>query len=419
MAHDASLPTEQSPQRAPGKNALPKTVVALGWVSLLTDAASDMIHPLVPELLRSIGAGASWLGWFEGVAEVVSTAMKLISGRMSDEPRRRKPLIALGYGIAALSRPLLALATAPIHAVLIRAVDRVGKGLRGPPRDAMVANSVPAENRGHAFGFHRMMDNFGGALGPVLAFALLWVAGLPLRTVFALAAIPGLLAVLVVLLFVKDPELAARKSAEADGSSDKHVRDKPTEVEPFRLSGAAKRYLSALFVFSLAGSGDLFLLRRLADLGLNSAFVPIAWISLQLAKGLLNVPGGRASDKYGRKRVLALSWLLYGATYIGFGWADSWVTAWIWLGLYAAHYGLAEGGQRAIMAEFVPAHNRGRAYGRQLALEGSALLVANIAFGYAYERVGAQMAFGAAGGLAVIGALLLVAIVPTPRQTAA
>lgn len=419
MAGEAPLATEQPPQRAPGKYALPKTVIALGWVSLLTDAASDMIHPLVPELLRSIGAGASWLGWFEGVAEVVSTAMKLISGRMSDEPRRRKPLIALGYGIAALSRPLLSLAAAPIHAVLIRAVDRVGKGLRGPPRDAMVANSVPAENRGHAFGFHRMMDNFGGALGPVLAFALLWVAGLPLRTVFALAAIPGLLAVLVVLLFVKDPELAARKSAVADGPSDKQGRDKPTETEPFRLSGPARRYLLALFVFSLAGSGDLFLLRRLADLGLNSAFVPIAWISLQLAKGLLNVPGGRASDKYGRKRVLALSWLLYGATYVGFGWADSWVTAWIWLGLYAAHYGLAEGGQRAIMAEFVPAHSRGRAYGRQLALEGGALLVANIAFGYAYERMGAHIAFGAAGGLAVIGALLLVAIVPTPRQTAA
>ncbi len=398
---------------------LPLTVVALGWVSLLTDAASDMIHPLVPQLLQSIGAGASWLGWFEGVAEVVSTAMKLISGRMSDQPHTRKPLIALGYGIAALSRPLLAIATTPIHAVLIRAIDRVGKGLRGPPRDAMVANAVPKENRGHAFGFHRMMDNFGGALGPILAFALLWLVGLPLRTVFALAAIPGLMAVLVVLLFVKDPAYSSESSIATNEVDKTEVRPESTTPEKLRLSSAAKRYLVALCVFSLAGAGDLFLLRRLSDVGLQSAFVPLAWVFLQFAKGLLNVPGGRASDKYGRKPVLVLSWILYGATYVGFGLANSWIGACIWLGLYAVHYGLAEGGQRAIMAEFVPKNMRGRAYGIQLAAEGVALLIANVAFGYVYERLGASTAFVGAGAIAAVGALLLVVLVPAPRESAA
>jgi MFS family permease len=360
-----------------------------------------------------------WLGWFEGIAEVVSTALKLVSGRMSDNPRARKPLIAFGYGIAALSRPLFAIAASPLQAVLIRAIDRVGKGLRGPPRDAMVANAVSADRRGHAFGFHRMMDNFGGALGPLLAFALLWLVGLPLRTVFALAAIPGLLAVAVVLLFVKDP------SIKPDGLSGTNAEPKqaPSALLPVQeklhLSGLARRYLVALFVFSLAGSGDLFLLRRLSDLGLGANFVPIAWISLQLGKGLLNVPGGRASDKFGRKRVLALSWLLYGATYAGFGMANSWIVAWIWLGLYAVHYGLAEGGQRAIMAELVPADMRGRAYGIQLAVEGCAVLIANVAFGYAYEHSGASMAFAMAGGVAVLGALLLMLMVPIPRKTAA
>lgn len=398
------------------ETSLPRTVVALGWVSLLTDAASDMIHPLIPELLRSLGGGAFWLGWFEGIAEVVSTAMKLISGRRSDDPRARKPLIALGYGIAAFSRPLLALVTTPVHAVLIRAVDRVGKGLRGPPRDAMVANAVSADRRGHAFGFHRMMDNFGGALGPVLAFALLWGLGLPLRTVFALAAIPGLFAVLVVLLFVRDPSLAPESAVQPD-----EPKEKPTTEnvgpEKLRLPPAARRYLIALFIFSLAGSGDLFLLRRLADLGLASTFVPIAWISLQLAKGLLNVPGGRASDTYGRKKVLAVSWLLYGLTYAAFGFAESWKVAWIWLAIYAAHYGLAEGGQRAIMAEFVPKNMRGRAYGIQLALEGCALLLANVAFGYVYERINATAAFAGAGLIAVFGAGLLVLLVPAPNKT--
>ncbi len=378
-----------------------------------------MIYPLVPELLRSIGGGALWLGLFEGVAEAVSTALKLISGRMSDNPRWRKPLIAFGYGIAALSRPLFAIAASPLHAVLIRAVDRVGKGLRGPPRDAMVANAVPAEKRGHAFGFHRMMDNFGGALGPLLAFALLWLVGLPLRTVFALAAIPGLFAVVVVLLFVRDPSLGP------DGSSAKPKTDVQATglsrvvPEKLHLSGVARRYLFALFVFSLGGAGDLFLLRRLSDLGLSAHFVPIAWISLQLVKGLLNVPGGRASDKFGRKRVLALSWMLYGATYVGFGLANSWVVAWIWLGLYAAHYGLAEGGQRAIMAELVPADKRGRAYGIQLAIEGGALLIANVVFGYIYEGMGAPIAFGFAGVFAVLGAALLLVLVPVPSKNAA
>jgi MFS family permease len=417
MTREVVPSTAQPRPESPAKNALPRTVVALGWVSLLTDAASDMIYPLVPELLRTIGGGAFWLGWFEGVAEVVSTAMKVVSGRLSDDPRKRKPLIAFGYGIAALSRPLLAIATAPLHAVLVRAIDRVGKGLRGPPRDAMVANAVPAENRGHAFGFHRMMDNFGGAIGPVLAFALLWGVGLPLRTVFALAAIPGFLAVLVVLLFVRDPALSADGAIKTNEGVERPATSGPVVQEKLRLSGAARRYLFALFVFSLAGSGDLFLLRRLSDLGLNAAFVPIAWISLQLAKGLLNVPGGRASDKFGRKRVLAVSWLLYGATYAGFGFADSWVVAWIWLGLYAAHYGLSEGGQRAIMAELVPANMRGRAYGIQLAVEGSALLLANVAFGYVYERIGAPEAFAGAGAIAVLGAALLVLMVPSPKKS--
>ncbi|MDI1482817.1 MFS transporter [Polyangium sp. y55x31] len=401
-------------EEAPKK--LPATVVALGWVSLLTDAASDMIYPLVPELLRQIGGGPLWLGWFEGVAELVATSMKVVSGRLSDEPRRRKPLIALGYGLAALTRPLFAVVSAPLHAVLIRAIDRVGKGMRGPPRDAMVAGAVPEGQRGHAFGFHRMMDNFGGVLGPILAFLLLWGLHLPLRTVFALAVVPGLAAVLVVLLFVRDPALDAATPREDEGPT----KQAAANAGPTKIPAEAWRYLAALFVFSLACSGDLFLLRRMSDLGLSPAFVPIVWISLQFGKGLLNVPGGRASDRYGRKRVLALSWVLYGITYVGFGFATSWIGAWVWLGLYAAHYGLAEGGQRALLAELVPASIRGRAFGYQLAIEGAAVLLANVLFGLAYERASAPVAFAAAGAVALVGALLLLLLVKaSPKNTKA
>jgi MFS family permease len=383
-----------------------------------------MIYPLLPAFLFSIGGSAATLGWIEGVSEGVSAALKLLSGRIADRARSRKPLIAVGYGVAALARPFYALASAPAHAVLIRMVDRIGKGLRGPPRDAMVADAVTRESRGRAFGFHRMMDNFGAVVGSLLAFVLLRFAGLSIRSLFVLSIVPGLLAVLVVLLFVRAPR-EARDARADDHKSEREREDKPqsatkpypiapalTEAPP--LPGAAKRYLATLFVFSLAGSGDLFLLQRLKDLGLDLALVPIAWVSLQLTKGLFNLPGGVASDKLGRRRVLAIAWLLYAATYVGYAVASSWVVAWLLLGLYALYYGLAEGGQRALLAEYVPPAARGRAYGIQLALEGATVLVANVLFGLAYDRFGAEAAFLATAALALAASGLLVSFVPKP-----
>src|SRR5262249_12142796 len=203
--------------------------------------------------------------------------------------------------------------TRPLQAVVIRAVDRVGKGLRGPPRDAMVAGAVDAAQRGHAFGFHRMMDNFGGVIGPVLAFALLRAIDLPLRTVFAASIVPGVLAVLVAIFFLREPHRIAPEMAP-----------RPRAEPGPKLSPAAKRYIAALMIFAMASSGDLFLLNRMTDLGLDKALVPLAWVSLQLCKGLLNVPGGRASDRLGRRPVLAAAWALYALTYAGFGLVRSW-----------------------------------------------------------------------------------------------
>src|SRR6185295_11505847 len=164
---------EPATPESPGRARLPRAVIALGWVSFFTDAASDMIYPLLPAFLLSLGGGAVALGWIEGVAETVAAIVKVRAGRASDRAAKKKPIVALGYAISALSRPLFAIATTPLHAVLVRSVDRVGKGLRGPPRDAIVAGSVGAASRGHAFGFHRMMDNLGAVLGPLVAFLLL------------------------------------------------------------------------------------------------------------------------------------------------------------------------------------------------------------------------------------------------------
>ncbi|MEO7327500.1 MAG: MFS transporter [Minicystis sp.] len=397
-----------TPLPAPIRHPLPRTVIALGWVSLLTDAASDMIYPLVPAFLLSLGGGAEALGWLEGIAELIAAAFKLGSGRISDRWKRRKPLIALGYGISSLARPFYAIAMSPLHAVLIRAGDRVGKGLRGPARDAMVADAVPAADRGHAFGFHRMMDNFGGVLGPILAFLLLRAFDLPLRTVFAASIVPGLASVLVILIFVKERPLRAVPGTAPPAAPTDTVSESKVPLPP-----AARRYLIVLGLFSLAGSGDLFLLNRISDLGLDKSLIPLAWISLQLGKGLLNVAGGRASDRYGRKRVLALSWLLYAITYAGFGLVHSWQLAWVMLGLYAVHYGLAEGGQKALLAEYVPAASRGRAFGTQLAIEGAAVLPANVLFGLAYARISPLAAFVGAGVIA-LAATIALAWVPSP-----
>ena len=403
---DPSSVAVERPSHAP---PLPRTVVALGWVSLLTDAASDMIYPLIPAFLLTLGGGAMAIGWLEGIAEAVGAVLKLTSGVLSDRASRRKPLIALGYGVSALTRPLLALATSPLHAVLVRAVDRVGKGLRGPPRDAMVAGAVSPERRGHAFGFHRMMDNSGAVIGALLAFVLLRFFTVPLRTVFAAAVIPGLLAVLVVLVFVRAP-LAASVAAP---------RPRAPGAPRVRFPPAARRYFAALALFSLAGSGDLFLVYRLTDLGMNASLIPIAWMTLQLGKAVLNVPGGKAADRFGRRPLLVLAWVLYALSYAALGFVHGWQMGWAVLGIYALHYGLAEGGQRALLAECVPPEVMGRAYGTLLALEGAVVLPANVLFGLAYAKLGAAVAFGAAGVMALVGAAVLTTVRPEAQPAVA
>lgn len=400
-------PSADAPSAPPP--ALPRQVLALGWVSLLTDAASDMIYPLLPAFLMSLGGGATALGWVEGVAEGVSAIVKLMSGRASDKSGKRRRLVMLGYGVSAAARPFFALAMAPWHAVLVRTADRVGKGVRGPPRDAILASAVGASQRGHAFGFHRMMDNFGGVLGPALAFLFLRLAEVPIRTMFVLSVVPGALSVLVILLFVKEP---ASENATEHGA--RATATEPIAPPTTALPRGAVRYLAVLGVFALASSGDLFLMRRLTDLGMHLSLVPLAWVSLNLGKGLLNVPGGRASDRYGRRRVLAIAWVLYAATYAGFALAPSWPVAWLLIAVYAAHYGLAEGGQRALLAEYVSPEMRGRVFGIQLAIEGLMVLPANVVFGWIYDNVGAPAAFAGGGAIAFVAALGLEWLVPSP-----
>ena len=381
---------------------LPGVVKILAWVSLLNDVATEMAYPLLPAFLRSIGAGAESLGMVEGVAESVSSLFKWIAGRASDG-RARKPFVIAGYGLAATVRPLLALTTAAWQVVTVRAVDRVGKGLRSAPRDALFASAVDAKQRGYAYGFHQMMDNIGAVVGPLVAFALLRVVGMPMRWVFALTIVPGLLALAI-----------ATRAKETTTEPPKAKAGDPAATAP--LPGRLRAYLGLVLVFTLGASADSFLLLRMVDLGMAAGLVPLVWMSLNASKAMLNVAGGRLSDRLGRKRTQITGWLVYAAAYALFPLTRSVATTWILLVAYGAYYGLTEGGEKALVADLAPAAARGRAFGALNAITGFGVLPANAIFGALYaQHVG--LAFGASAACAAAAAIGLV-FLPVAREGA-
>jgi MFS family permease len=387
---------------------LPPLIRRLAWVSFFTDASSDMIYPLLPAFLATMGAGAQALGIVEGVAESVSALVKWWTGRLSDRSPRRKPFVVGGYGIATLVRPLLCFATAPWHVVFIRTVDRFGKGLRSAPRDALVAATITPERRGLAFGFHRMMDNAGAVVGPAMAFMLASWLGWPMRWIFAVAIVPGLLAMATLVFGVKEPDAGAGKADKAAGGGDKAVAG---TAKHEKLDPRVRRYLLVVAIFTLAGSADSFLILRLIDVGLDKAWAPLAWLTLNAFKALTNIPGGALSDRIGRRRTLALAWVVYALAYLAFPLTRSVPLTWALLIAYGAYYGLAEGGEKAIVADLAPASQRGRAFGSMQAITGIAVLPANLLFGLLYARNPAW-AFWATGGLALVAVGMLVALVP-------
>lgn len=386
---------------------LPRIVKQLGWVSFFTDVASDMIYPLLPAFLRTIGGGPEALGLMEGVAEMVSALVKRQAGVASDRAGSRKPFVVAGYALASLARPLMALAVAPWQVVLLRALDRTGKGIRTAPRDALVAGAVPEADRGAAFGYHRAMDNAGATLGPIVAFALMRGLDLGIRTVFALALVPALASVVIVSLVRErraEPEPAPREAA---------TEDAPVDAASAPLGPEARRFLVCVAFFTLGASADSFLLLRLRDLGLAEAWLPIAWLSLNAVKALTNVPGGRLADRVGRKKTLLAAWALYVITYATFPFAPTPAVAWAIMLVYGAYYGLSEGVEKALLSSLVPKRQQGRAFGTLHAATALAVLPANAAFGFLYAR-SAPLAFGASAGLASVGLVLLAALVRPP-----
>ena len=391
--------TEAPPAPPPARSRLGRNVIALGAVSFLTDVSSEMIYPLLPVFLTAVlGANASFIGAIEGAAETTAALLKLASGWWSDRVRKRKPLVVIGYGIASIARPLVAIAQTATQVLFIRVSDRVGKGIRNAPRDALISESVNPSIRGRAFGFHRAMDNAGGILGPLIAFAVLTWHFAAIRTVFWLAVIPAALSLVVLVAFVRD--VPRPVSAPVTGG--------PDLTQP----------LGVIFLFTLGNSTDAFLLLRASQLGVPVALAPILWAALHVVKSASNIPGGTLSDRIGRRPTLIAGWLLYAAVYFGFARATAMWEAWALFGLYGIFFGLTEGSERALVADMVTPDRRGTAFGWYNLAIGLGALPASLLFGYVWDHAGAPAAFVMGASLALAAAVGMMVVVPRARVAA-
>ena len=393
---------------------LPRNVFAIGLVSLLNDASSEIIYPLLPIFLASsLGASARAIGTIEGLAESISSLLKLFAGYLSDRLAKRKLLVVAGYSVASIARPLLAFAQTWTQVLAIRLTDRIGKGIRTAPRDAMIADTVRVEQRGIAFGFHRAMDHAGAVVGPLIGYLLVifFVANAKSPTtgefskIFLAASVPALIAVLVAIFFM-------RESPQQEGHG--------SEIKKLSLRGFDsnfKRFLLALALFTLSNSSDSFLILRAMDSGVSVAVVPLLWAAHHGMKVLSSLFGGDLSDRLGRKRLIVAGWILYAAVYAGFAFATHQASLWVLFLVYGIYFGLAEGAEKALVADLVRPEQRGTAYGLYNLAFGVTVFPASFLMGMIWDWKGPTVAFLVSAFMGATAALLLLILVrPRPEQ---
>ena len=375
---------------------LSRNVVFLGAVSFLNDFASDMVFPFIPIFLTSVlGAGVVFVGLVEGVADATASLLKVVSGRLSDKLRVRKPIIVFGYSLSAFAKPILALAAAPWHVFVVRFLDRVGKGARDAPRDALLSVSISKQNVGRAFGFHRGADALGATLGPLLAFIILPWLDNNLRSLFLLSFVASFFAVLVLQFFVRE----VRKEKVLP----------PEEIAPqserFHLWSLGFPFLTFLVVstiFALAQASEAFLLLRARDFGLALALLPIIYFVANITFTIFSTPVGILSDKIGHRNTFMIGMLLFSGTYFFFARASSLAAVWIIFAFFGLYKAFTEGVGRAIVADLVEEKLRATAYGFYNAFVGFAALPASLVFGFLWDRFGPAVPFyfGATFGIA-------------------
>jgi MFS family permease len=374
---------------------LPRTVWLIGLISLVNDGASEMLYPLVPLFLSSVlMAGPRAMGIIEGVAEATASLLKLFSGVIVDRTRRAKPWIVFGYGLAGLGRPLIAFVGSWPWLLTIRFADRVGKGLRSSPRDALLAASVDDGHRGLAFGLHRAMDNAGAVVGPLVA-SLLLASEVPLRDIFLWSAIPAA-GCLALTLMIREPPT---REALAHRAFD------------WRLDGMPpvfKRYLVVVALFTLGNSSNMFLLLRARELGVPEAQIPLLWAAVSTVAMIFSTPLSALSDRVGRVRLLAGGYVAYGFFYVGLGlMADDGMLLFALFAFYGLFMAATEGVEKALVADIAPAARRGAAFGWFNLTAGAFLLPASMVFGWLYETASPLAAFLFSGGCALLATGLL------------
>src|SRR5215207_8137828 len=369
---------------------LPRNVIAISIVSLLNDASSEIIYPLLPAFLKGLLGvsspyAAAVIGLIEGAAESVSSLLKLFSGYFSDRRGRRKGLVVFGYALAGVMRPLLGFASSWHQVFVIRLADRVGKGIRSAPRDAMIADAAAPAERGLAFGFHRAMDHGGAVIGPLLGAAIIYLVAsnraapttADYRTVFLLASVPA----------VATPP--------------------PRRLSLRGFDGNFKRFLVLVSLFTLSNSTDAFLILRAQDAGVAGAAIPLLWSALHVSKVVSSLVGGSLSDRLGRKTLIVSGWLLYAAVYFGFAHVSTPAGAWALFLVYGVYFGLAEGAEKALVADLVRPEQRGTAYGLYNLAFGITVLPASLLMGALWDTWNPETAFFVSAAIGTTAALLL------------
>ncbi|HEV8592448.1 MAG TPA: MFS transporter [Pyrinomonadaceae bacterium] len=387
---------------------LPPTVFALSSVSFLNDTSSDIIYPLLPAFLAlTLGASPFAIGLIEGFAESVASILKLFSGYLSDKFGRRKLPVFLGYSLAAVVRPLLAFVTSWQQVLVVRMTDRIGKGIRGAPRDALLAASVPKEKRGLVFGFNRAADHLGAVAGPVIAYFLLtWLAENPdnptareYQNVFLFASIPVAIGLLIIVGFVReDPKV------QVNGET------MPIKFSLAAFDGNFKRFLAIVSLFTLSNSTDAFLLLRAKEAGIAAAMLPLIWMALHFSKFFSSIIGGDLSDKVGRKLLIFTGWVIYALVYAGFAFAHAAWQIWALFIIYGLYFGLTEGVEKALVADLVDDEKRGTAYGFYNLAFGITVFPASLLFGLIWNQFGSASAFLISASVSIVAALLLLTV---------
>ena len=387
---------------------LSRPVWLLGWVSFFTDMATEMVYPLLPLFLtRVLGASAMSLGVIEGVAEGANSILKIISGRISDRTGQPKKLVLAGYGLSSAVRPLIAFVTAWPQVLGLRFTDRLGKGIRSSPRDAMLASFAPEGTRGRVYGFHRAMDHMGAVAGPLIATAYLYFYPEAYRSLFMWTLLPG---IIVILLILRVPDqrtpVLPRRAADAVPSADV-------------AAGLPRRFhlaMGVIFLFALGNASDAFILLRLNDLGVAPVWIPLLWSALHVVKMTASVIGGALSDRFGRRNLIVAGYLWYAGIYAGLAWVTALPMTIALFLAYGLYFGLTEGVEKAWVADMAPANARGTAFGIYNAALGLGGLAASMIFGAIWTRVSPGAAFLTGASLALAASVLLYLAFPHAKD---